>query len=60
MSLLRLTRIAVLSALAALLMLLQIPYPLAPFLKYDPSGVPVLIGAFSLGPLAGIGVVRVR
>ncbi|HCS73320.1 MAG TPA: ECF transporter S component [Clostridiales bacterium] len=51
-----LVKIAMLSATAFVLMLLQ--FPLAaffpPFLELDVSDVPALLGGFALGPLAGI------
>ncbi len=50
-----LTKIAVLSAIATLLMLVDIPLWFAPnFYQLDFSEVPVLIGTFALGPIAGI------
>ena len=49
------TVIALLSALATLLMLFEIPLWFAPsFYEIDFSEVPVLIGAFALGPVAGV------
>lgn len=49
------TAIAMLSAIAVLLMLFEIPLWFAPsFYEIDLSEVPVLIGAFALGPVAGI------
>ena len=46
---------AILGATATLLMLIEFPLWFAPsFYKLDFSEIPVLIGAFSLGPLAGI------
>ena len=49
------TAIAMLSAIAILLMLFDIPLWFAPsFYEIDLSEVPVLIGAFALGPVAGI------
>ena len=48
-------KIGILSALAALLMLLDFPLFFAPFFyKLDFSEVMVLLGAFSMGPVAGI------
>ena len=48
-------KVGVLSAMAAVLMLLEFPLPIAPsFYELDFSEVVVLIGSFSLGPLAGI------
>ncbi len=49
------TRIAVLSAIATVLMLIEIPLWFAPsFYEIDLSEVAVLIGAFALGPVAGV------
>ncbi len=49
------TKTAVLSALAALVMLLEIPLWFAPsFYKLDLSEIVALIGGFSMGPLAGV------
>ena len=48
-------KVGVLSALATILMLFEFPLPIAPsFYELDFSEVPVLIGSFSLGPLAGV------
>lgn len=54
-SLRNLVTMAMLAGMSYLLMfVLQIPLiPAAPFLLYDPSDVPTLIGSFILGPLAG-------
>jgi riboflavin transporter FmnP len=50
-----LTTIAMLSALSVILMLFEIPLWFAPsFYEIDLSEVPVLIGAFALGPVAGV------
>lgn len=48
-------RIALLSALAAILMIFEFPIPfLAPdFYKLDFSEVPVIVGGFMMGPIAG-------
>ncbi len=44
-----------LSALAAVLMLISFPVPFAPpFYKVDVSDLPIMIGAFAISPLAGI------
>ncbi len=56
-----LTVIAMLAAVATVLMLLEIPLWFAPgFYKLDFSEVPVLIGAFSLGPAAGVMIELVK
>ena len=50
-------KIAVLGAIAFILMLIEIPIiPLFPWLKIDFSEIPVLMGAFAFGPLAGVGI----
>lgn len=50
-----LVTVAMLSGIAVVLMLLDFPVPfLPPFYKIDFSELPVLIGAFCLGPLAAI------
>ncbi len=50
------TKIAMLAAISTVLMLFEFPLPFIapPFYELDFSEVPVLIGAFSMGPLAGI------
>lgn len=47
-------QIGMLSAIATVLMLFEIPLPFAPaFYQIDFSEVPVLVGCFVMGPLAG-------
>jgi len=47
--------IAMLAAVAVVLMLFEFPLPfLPPFYKIDASELPVIIGAFAMGPLAGV------
>lgn len=50
------TQIAMLGAIAGILMNLEFPIPfLAPsFYQLDFSEVPVLVGSFAMGPLAGV------
>ncbi|HOJ10341.1 MAG TPA: ECF transporter S component [Clostridiales bacterium] len=52
----KMVKIAVLSALAVVLMLiLRFPIiPSAAYLEYDPADIPVLIGGFMYGPVAGL------
>lgn len=51
----RITKIAMLAAISLVLVLLiRIPFPPAPFLVYDPADIPIFIGTFAFGPLAGI------
>ena len=49
-------KVSMLGAVAMVLMLLEFPLPFIapPFYEFDFSEVPVLIGVFALGPLAGI------
>ena len=57
-----LVKVAMLSAVATVLMLFEFPLPfVAPiFYKLDFSEVPVLIGAFAMGPLAGVAIEAVK
>ncbi|MBE7041424.1 MAG: ECF transporter S component [Ruminococcaceae bacterium] len=57
-----LTKVAILAAMASILMLLEFPLPfIAPsFYELDFSEVPVLIGAFSLGPIAGVVIEAIK
>ncbi len=57
----RIAQIGMLSAIAVVLMLFEIPMPFAPgFYKLDLSEVPVLIGCFALGPVAGATIELVK
>ena len=48
-------RVGILSAAAIVLMFLEFPLPLMPtFLKFDFSEIPILLGAFALGPVAAL------
>lgn len=48
-------QIGMLGAIAVILMLFEIPLPFAPsFYEIDFSEVPVLIGCFTMGPMAGV------
>ncbi|KAB3532063.1 ECF transporter S component [Alkaliphilus serpentinus] len=54
-------KVAVLSVLAYMLMMLQFPIPLFPaFLKVDLSDVPALVGGFALGPVAAVAIQLVK
>lgn len=49
-----LTMIAMLSAISAVLMVFEIQLPFSPsFIKFDFSDLPVMLGGFLMGPLAG-------
>ena len=50
-----LTKIGILAAIAVILMFFEVPVPMMPsFLKLDASELPAIIGAFVLGPMAGV------
>lgn len=49
----KLTRIAILVALATILFYVEVPI-VPPIYKLDLSNLPVLLGAFSMGPVSGI------
>ncbi|NFG62479.1 ECF transporter S component [Clostridium sp. CMCC3677] len=53
-------KISLLSASALILMYLEIPYPVFPWLKIDLSDVPALLGAFGFGPLAGVTIELIK
>ncbi len=51
----RMVVIAMLSAIAIVLMMFKFPLPFLPgFYKIDASELPIIIGAFTLGPVAGV------
>ncbi len=51
----KITLIGVFSAIAFILMLLEFPVPFAPaFYELDFSEIPVLVGTFAFGPVAGV------
>jgi len=52
----QMVKMAVLSALSIVLMvIIRFPIiPAAPYMEYEPADVPILIGAFLYGPLAGL------
>lgn len=50
-------KISVLGVLAFLIMFIEIPmWFTPPFLKIDLSDIPALVGAFALGPIAGVAI----
>lgn len=50
-------KVSVLSVLAFLIMLIEIPLPFTPeFLKIDLSDLPSLVASFAMGPVAGVAV----
>ena len=52
----RLAKMAMLVALSIVLVfLIHFPiFPAVPFLEYDPADIPILMGTFAFGPVAGI------
>ena len=55
----KIRKLAVMAMLIAvsivLVYLIHFPiFPAAPFLEYDPADIPILIGGFAYGPLAGV------
>lgn len=50
----RIASYALFVALTMVLSYLSIPFPLASFLKYDPSGIAVLVSGFAFGPSAAL------
>ena len=52
------TRIAMLSAVASVLFLIEIP--VVAFYKLDLSNLPVLLGAFSMGPVPGLIILVIK
>ena len=52
------TRIAILAAAASILFLIEIP--VVAFYKLDLSNIPVLLGAFSMGPVPGLVILAIK
>lgn len=52
----QITTMGILIAISIILIIspLRFPFPAAPFLEYEASDVPILIGGFIFGPVAGI------
>ena len=57
-----LAQIAMLGAVATVLMLVEFPLPFIapPFYELDFSEVPILVGAFAMGPLAGVAIEAIK
>lgn len=57
----KMIKISLLAVIAFLLMLIEIALPIFPsFLKIDLSDLPVLIGSFVLGPIAGVTIELIK
>lgn len=52
----KLAKMGIIVAIAVVLVwLVHFPFPFAPtFLEYDPADVPIIIGTFAFGPIAGL------
>ena len=51
----RLAKMGMLAAISIILVaIVHIPFPLLPFLEYDPADVSIMIGAFAFGPVGGL------
>ena len=50
----KMVKISLLTGIAFILMFIEIPFPVFPWLKLDLSDVPALMGGFAFGPLAGV------
>ena len=56
-----LAQIGMLGAISVVLMLFEIPLPFAPaFYEIDFSEVPVLVGCFAMGPVAGAAIELIK
>lgn len=53
--------IAILGSISALLMFLKFPLPfMPPFMTFDFATIPEIVGAFILGPIAGVFIILVK
>lgn len=51
----KMAKMAMLVAISVLLVNIHFPiFPAAPFLEYDPADIPILVGTFAFGPIAGL------
>ncbi len=57
----RITVIGIFAAISTILMFFELPLPfMPPFLKFDPSGVPILLASMIFGPSSAISVTLVK
>lgn len=57
----KMTLIAILGALAAIMMFIKTPLPfMPPFMDFDLASLPEIIGGFALGPLAAIAIIIIK
>lgn len=57
----KITLIGIFAAISSVLMFFELPLPfMPPFLKFDPSGVPILLSSMLFGPSAAISVTLIK
>jgi riboflavin transporter FmnP len=57
----KMVKTSVLSVIAFVLMIIELPVPLFPvFLKLDLSDLPALVGGFAMGPAAGVAIELIK
>ncbi len=57
----KITLIGIFAAISTVLMFFELPLPfMPPFLKFDPSGVPILLSSMLFGPSAAISVTLIK
>lgn len=57
----KITMIGMFGAISAILMLLEFPIPFSPtFVKMDFSDLPVILGGYMMGPLAGFMIILIK
>lgn len=57
----KITLIGIFAAISSVLMFFELPLPfMPPFLKFDPSGVPILLASMLFGPSAAISVTLIK
>lgn len=57
----KIVQVAILGAIANVLLLFRFPLPfMPPFMDFDLSGLPEMVGAFTMGPIAGIAIVTIK
>ena len=57
----KMTLIGIFAAISTVLMFFELPLPfMPPFLKFDPSGVPILLSSKLFGPSAAISVTLIK
>lgn len=47
-------KLAMMTAVSIILLIIRVPFPPAPFLEYDPADIPIYITSFAYGPVLGL------